>query len=320
MLEKIFKCYLSVRNISEMAISKLSMKVELRTNSNKKFTLVSGEQEISELAQNYFYFHIISHEVDEKNNHVLIVDCKYILNGENKSFQKFFKFNVFDPLEISTRLTSFNYGYITTAELINKITSDIIYIDEINFITEPGLISKALSFDNSWIPNFEPKIELNPENKWQFLFKIEQEDVFNNYKDIILGKIVVRWRTSSGEIGIFYSLPIKRVPIPKKFALLTMLNIPEKMQINEMVTCTMKITNISKKEIRPSISISPTKEILVTGITSFVMETIPSKGEQQLIVNILPTQSGIHKFPPIKIRDVFTEKSFDFDTLSLFVN
>jgi len=49
----------------------------------------------------------------KKNNHVLICDCKYnVLGGETKSFQKFFKFNVSDPLEINSRIIPINNGYI----------------------------------------------------------------------------------------------------------------------------------------------------------------------------------------------------------------
>jgi len=309
-----FKCYIAIHNVSDVVISKVSLKVYIRTSSNKEHVLVSGNEEIKDFGLNYYYDHIISYEINEKNNHVLICDCKYNVNGgETKSFQKFFKFNVFDPLEINSRIIPINNGYICNSEVINK-TNSTIYINSANFITEPDFVSQSLN-------NPENMIFLKPENKWEFLFKIDHENIYKNSKELLLGKIKINWRTILGETGTFYSGEINRQQPQKKFVLISLLDIPEKLQINEMVKCTMKIVNLSKKEIKPSITIIPSSELLITGITSFISEPLQPMEEKHMNINILPIQGGIHTFPTVKVHDLISKKTNEFKgNLTFFIN
>jgi len=165
-------------------------------------------------------------------------------------------------------------------------------------------------------------IFLKPENKWELLFKIDHENIYKASKQLLLGRIKIHWRTVLGETGTFYSGEIKRQPTQKKFVLISLLDIPEKLQINEMVNCTMKIINLSKKEIKPSITISPSSELLITGITSFTSEEpLQPMEEKHMNIHILPIQGGIQTFPTVKVHDLLSKKTNEFkDNLTFFIN
>lgn len=102
-LGETFSFYLCCTNdsVSE-SVNEVTVRVELQVGSHRVLFIGEGKADILDAKQSIE--DIMKHEVKELGAHVLICTVSYLLqSGERQSFRKFFKFQVYKPLDVKTK-------------------------------------------------------------------------------------------------------------------------------------------------------------------------------------------------------------------------
>ncbi|KIH59496.1 hypothetical protein ANCDUO_10268 [Ancylostoma duodenale] len=110
-LGETFTFYMNVVNESDQKVTDVSVKCELQTNS-QRVNLTSSVQDVV-LEPSNSSGHIISHEVKEIGQHILICSVNYKTSSDEKMyFRKFFKFPVGKPIDVKTKFYNAEVNFI----------------------------------------------------------------------------------------------------------------------------------------------------------------------------------------------------------------
>ncbi|EYC08020.1 hypothetical protein Y032_0068g254 [Ancylostoma ceylanicum] len=115
-LGETFTFYMNVVNESDQKVTDVSVKCELQTNS-QRVNLTSSVQDVI-LEPSQSSGQIITHEVKEIGQHILICSVNYKTSSDEKMyFRKFFKFPVGKPIDVKTKFYNAEALYLEWAEL-----------------------------------------------------------------------------------------------------------------------------------------------------------------------------------------------------------
>lgn len=145
-----FSAYIAVVNgFQQLPFYQVALAIRLQTSTTmidlSDTRHVTGISNSKTLSFNETFDMLVAQTLTELGIHTLRVSVQYLLSpaGELKTFRKFYRFNVLQPLVIQSSFIEINNKPMIQCEVTNATKSPI-YIDEVsNFLTD---ISQLINF------------------------------------------------------------------------------------------------------------------------------------------------------------------------------
>ncbi|KJH44411.1 hypothetical protein DICVIV_09545 [Dictyocaulus viviparus] len=177
-LGETFTFYVNCVNESDQKVTDVSVKCDLQTNTQRVSLPCNIYDVVLEVGA--CSGQIISHEIKEVGQHILICSVNYKMpSGEKMCFRKFFKFSVGKPFDVKTKFYSVeNNDVYLEAQIENTATIPIV-LDQVELEPSPNYLVANISA---------------------------------RYKDMSnIGKLDMSWRSSMGERGRLQTSPLQRI-------------------------------------------------------------------------------------------------------------
>ena len=241
-----FSAYLGVLNASnDLPVRGLSMVAQLQTPSRRILLPTALDARDStnnlsrrEVAPGEGVDALISRRLEEVGQHILRVEVSYNSNGA-KTLRKFYRFNVTDPLQITTESVT-RSGDATCLVSINienvmekqGVTGGAVSISSIGFDAADGLSATQIKVEDesdeshdplqnmtqrqSALDLYDKTVILQPGDSYQYLFSVTAESEAAALRGIAsgdeLGRACVVFQKTMGELGKIYSSPVMCPP------------------------------------------------------------------------------------------------------------
>ncbi|PAV75694.1 hypothetical protein WR25_08778 [Diploscapter pachys] len=199
-----------INETTDQKTTDVCVKCELQTNSQR--VQLPCNIDSASLGVGESTGEVISHEVKEIGQHILICSVSYKTPQEEKMyFRKFFKFPVAKPIDVKTKFYSAENDDVFLEAQIENTSTAPMFLEKIelessqNYTVTPILLPE----DNEM-----RGCMLNPKDVRQYLFVLSPTDSHHQagYKDMTtIGKLDMCWRTSMGERGRLQTSPLQRI-------------------------------------------------------------------------------------------------------------
>lgn len=297
-LGETFSSYICANNESAHPVRDVILRAELQT-STSRFSLsdtlanqrvglpsatTSNAGHIQLLESGKTNEMIVSHEIKELGIHILVCSIQYTtLDGQQKSFRKFYKFQVLNPLSVKTKVNqpsshtvtvqdSGGNSSISTANTsrgglvlleamvqnVSGVTlwmermrfevADAFTVRDLNVVTEEeDEGSNTESKDMAHVSIFGKHDYFAPNDVRQYLYvltpKPGKEQLAKTTN--ILGKMDILWRSQFGETGRLQTSQLTRKPTPLDSITVQVVKVPEKIRLEEIFTIEVVVKNQS---------------------------------------------------------------------------
>lgn len=348
-LGETFNCYICISNDSPQTIRNVSVKVELQTNA-VRFPLIQPVDGLMmdpndptasltlNLSSKHIIEHVVGQEMKELGIHILVCNVAYSVGAEDggrdrRSFKKFYKFQVLNPLAVKTKANSLPDGRLFLEAQVQNTTTDPIYLEKMFVDPVEGLecqsvpvmapgqqdVTMATTMATSWY--------LGPQDTLQFLFLLQPklgDDLIARYT-APLGRLEIVWRSRLGDIGRLQTSQLARKPPPVESIEFSVLKWSREDRIALLerpfqVEC--QVRNIDSKPI--SLQIATTKSkmsaILLIGKATIELGTLEPGDSKQFNLRLFPLMTGVHRVEAVRLVDTNTGHIRDIsDQLELLV-
>jgi len=339
-LGETFVTYICLNNETSTTVHSVSVKIELQTSSQKLLLVENNPTEL-EVRKNLEY--ISQYEIKELGVHILICTVLYMTeNNEQRTFKRFYKFQVHNPIAVKTKVNSLSDGRIFFEAQIQNTSQNRMYLERVSFEPHDSYHCKDLNYvvqDKSPYLN-EPKKTNNNSNSTttiqkkkksifgssnillannvrQYLFMLEQIPGISPLNK--LGKLDIQWRTNFGEIGHLQTSTLSRKIPPIEYLHVKVTSIqPDIIRIEQPFQCTIELTNNSPSDMNVQFSLSKNdynSSILCKGKCMKSVK-VESQKSQSFTIQFIPIVSGLHSLGSFKLVDIISGLSKELDHLT----
>ncbi|KAJ3385045.1 hypothetical protein HDU92_003272 [Lobulomyces angularis] len=351
-LGEIFSSYLCVNNDSHVSVQRVGIKAELQTSS-QRFSLLdtsSDPDSVVSLVPNQSSEFRINHEIRELGVHILVCTITYHHQMEKKSFRKFYKFQVLNPILVKTKIVNpvnsaknnqqfediSNFCIKNNSNIIfiecqlQNLTLQPIYIEKLNFIFSKDLfkftdLNCSQRDDNKLGGNFPDKNVfneacLNPLDIRQYLFKLDPlENKLEEARAIQnLGKLEISWRSIFGQLASLETSDLTTKPLKVEAFELAIISIPDVIYSEEPFKLKLSLKNNSNTKAHYIISAVKVKmsSILLNGNSDLDLGEFLEKEEKNFEMEFFPLLTGLHKIVGVKVIETFSSVEREVDKLA----
>eukprot|EP00049_Salpingoeca_infusionum_P007594 m.123564 g.123564 ORF g.123564 m.123564 type:complete len:423 (+) comp13754_c0_seq17:111-1379(+) len=318
-LGEMFSAFLCIRNDSEGPVSDVSLKVDFQTDGGRDLLVEPSQRQRLEPGQQLPQ--TISYDVRAIGVHVLSCVVFYTNSiGEQKSFPKYFKFKVVQPLDVHPTFTHLPKCILLEVRLRNMMQHPV-HFQSVKFHPSPAFKHKDhtvyhLESDDPTAPPrpmsvFPQHTALQPKDARQYLYKLTPASgvVDLPFKmEAAVGKLDIVWRGMLGEPGTLQtSQLIRRVPKTSAFEADVTVDTTEVL-VHKQFQCKCRIMNLTAVDLAVSLEIDQStcekQGIVVVGETSQNLGIIPAQGELPVDLQLLPVVSGITTLTGIRVQEL----------------
>jgi len=228
-----FTAYLGILNVSRhLVIRRLSVSAHLQTPSQRWQLKSPLEGSGVDVPGGSSVDAIVSHAIEEAGQHILRVEVSYAsVEGGTKTFRKFYRFQVVNPLTISelTLRAGENSCFVSISVAYDqKPDASPVVISEAEFVPVDGLTAKRIGKTSPILcdkPTTAAQLLdasgfMTPGTIIRYLFQVSTKDT--TLRGIAagdkLGTCIFTWRKSMGETGRIASSPITCPAIQKNLS------------------------------------------------------------------------------------------------------
>eukprot|EP01129_Flabellula_baltica_P015883 TRINITY_DN8240_c0_g1_i1.p1 TRINITY_DN8240_c0_g1~~TRINITY_DN8240_c0_g1_i1.p1 ORF type:complete len:417 (+),score=77.86 TRINITY_DN8240_c0_g1_i1:144-1394(+) len=294
--------YVSVQNTSDLSLKDVSVQSMLQKTSARGVVDENAPSNKVDVFEPGSSLDLLAEfKLDSLGLIWLACSCTYFIGTDRRNMQKYFKLDVLSPLSINSSVNLALGGVVCCSTLKNE-TDQALYLDKVEFIND-GDETEMMDMNCN---DPEEMIFIEPNALRQYLYHLKG-DLLSGKPRNILGELKIKWRTSFGEKGSFYSDPIRLGNhIPERPIQICFQDIPT-LKVGIKSTISLEIRNKQDKEIQPKVTIStPRAGFLIEGITEQTTEPIPPKSSVTIPITILPQEQGFHLLDGIKIEDILS--------------
>jgi len=225
---------------------------------------------------------VVSHEIKELGIHILVCSIQYTtLDGQQKSFRKFYKFQVLNPLSVKTKVnqpsshpvsiqdsggnTSVSTtntsrgGQVLLEAMVQNLSGVTMWMERMRFeVADPFtvndlnvVIEEDDDDDNSSETGpasiFSKHDYFAPNDVRQYLYVLTPKpgkELLAKTTNV-LGKLDILWRSQFGETGRLQTSQLTRKPSPLDSIAVQVVKVPEKIRLEEIFTIEIVIKNQS---------------------------------------------------------------------------
>ncbi|KAI8347128.1 hypothetical protein B0O80DRAFT_391996 [Mortierella sp. GBAus27b] len=349
-LGETFSSYICANNESAHPVRDVILRAELQT-STSRFSLsdtlanqrvglpsatTSNAGHIQLLESGKTNEMIVSHEIKELGIHILVCSIQYTtLDGQQKSFRKFYKFQVLNPLSVKTKVNQPSGGLVLLEAMVQNVSgvtlwmermrfevADAFTVRDLNVVTEEeDEGSNTESKDMAHVSIFGKHDYFAPNDVRQYLYvltpKPGKEQLAKTTN--ILGKMDILWRSQFGETGRLQTSQLTRKPTPLDSITVQVVKVPEKIRLEEIFTIEVVVKNQSEQNTM-KLMLTGVKQkmgaILLSGPNSRQLGAVPAGGEVRVRLDWFPLTSGVQKIGGIRIADIVSGYSIELDHLT----
>ncbi|CAN8028429.1 unnamed protein product [Ixodes persulcatus] len=334
-LGETFSCYMSVHNDSEHTVRDVSVKAELQTDSQKVF--LTGKSEgtaVPELPPKSSIDEVIHHEVKDINTHILVCTVNYSSHtGEKLHFRKFFKFQVYKPLDVKTKFYNAESDEVYLEAQLQNITSSPISLEKVALEPSQHFSVCQLNSCADGQSIFGQVNFLNPHDTRQYLFSLSPRvadaavaptasDKRGRSGITSIGKLDIVWRSVMGERGRLQTSQLERIAPGYEDIRLTVDSAPSSVNLEEPFEITCLVTNTCQRTMDLVLMLdnSATSGLLWQGTSGQSLGKLEPQTSLRIKLEAVPFRTGLQGVSGIKLNDTFLKQVYDYDDItSVFV-
>ncbi|WKX92914.1 hypothetical protein Q1695_010719 [Nippostrongylus brasiliensis] len=314
-LGETFTFYVNCVNESDQKVTDVSVKCELQTNS-QRVSLSSNIHDVV-LEAKGCSGQIISHEVKEIGQHILICSVNYKTSSDEKMyFRKFFKFPVGKPIDVKTKFYNAEYNDVYLEAQIENTAATGMVLEKVDLEPSSNYTASAIApCDGDELTG----MYLKPRDIRQFLFCLTPKDVHGVvYKDLTnIGKLDMSWRTSMGERGRLQTSPLQRIAPTHGDVRLSVENLPATVPVRRPFSIDCKLHNCCERSLDLQLELqNTTSSLLFCSVSGTSLGQLPPNGSIDFSVEILPFSIGFQSISGIRIVDSFLKKTYEHDDIA----
>ncbi|KAJ3026374.1 UNVERIFIED_CONTAM: hypothetical protein HDU68_005742 [Siphonaria sp. JEL0065] len=337
-LGETFESYLCIVNESTKSVPNPSIKAELQTQTqrftladtttttntttqnNSNSALSANSTPIPSLSPSKSAEFLISHEIKELGPHILVCSVSYSgLDGSVKSFRKFFKFHVLNPLSVKTKVNSLADGskVFLEAQVMNTCGVPM-FLESVKF--EGSMLFGVQDVGSHM---FSDTPILNDKDARQYLYiltpKIPNDPLSKTTPT--LGKLDIQWRTTMGQQGRLQTSQLTRKITPQLDPIrveLVRLDPPAVVAEKPFrATCRLWNLSVEDQEIDATVLFVKAKmsSVLLVGPSERKVGVVGGGGFVDFDVDFFPLLSGVQKVSGLKVLDARSNSGFEVDVL-----
>ncbi|KAI8612896.1 hypothetical protein BC830DRAFT_525535 [Chytriomyces sp. MP71] len=324
-LGETFASYLCIVNESRSPVARAGIKAELQTQT-QRFTLAdtvsldADSPPVASLGPAKTAEFLITHEVKELGVHILVCSVHYTTrDGDHKSFRKFYKFQVLNPLSVKTKvhampvLEGIEGGLFLEAQIQN-VSGVPMYLERLKFEASDvfSFVDMTLEYQDADSHTkqsvFADTALLNNSDSRQYLFSLTPKTPNDPLAKTTptLGKLDLQWRTTLGQQGRLQTSQLSRKVAPQDPLRVTVLNPPTRVRAEEPFTLRMRLWNNS-----PSDSVDATVQfvksrmssVLLLGAAERKVGAVGPLGFADFDVDFFPLLGGVQKVTGLRVLD-----------------
>ncbi|KAI9228936.1 MAG: hypothetical protein DHS80DRAFT_2353, partial [Piptocephalis tieghemiana] len=355
-----FPAYLSMTNDSAREAARdVVIKAELQTSTQRFILIDTSENPTPVMPPQALTEYLIKHEVKELGVHVLVCSVQYTAKqlgttgqsrDERRSFRKFYKFQVLNPLAVKTKVNSRLDARVFLEVQVQNITQDPMCLEklslnpagpfavrDLNLRLDPneaiqGPQSRRASRRMSTMSRrrsshgprrlsgishiFGETNFLLPGDVRQYLYLLhpkDDESVANALTSHALGKLDIVWRFSFGETGRLQTSQLtRRVPVADAIQVITR-RVQEDVQVERPFTIDLRIFNRTDAPMKLQLSAVKAKmgAVLMRGQASRALGEVRPQGDVECTIEFLPLAPGLHTVSGVRVSDYISGESRD---------
>jgi hypothetical protein len=140
---------------------------------------------------------------------------------------------------------------------------------------------------------------MKPAEVKQYLFRIDYQNIDDEKKPLIVGKLDISWRYAFGESGHLQTHPLEQpkeiYDLNNRDIELSFSNIPSKVLVDEVLSFDCFINNRTERDLDVSMRLASDRNYGYIWNCSLTHEVgkIPARSSFTVKLNIIPTQTGL---------------------------
>ncbi|KAJ3083602.1 hypothetical protein HDU99_008096 [Rhizoclosmatium hyalinum] len=317
-------------------IQKPAIRAELQTQT-QRFTLADTVSNLNDspnttalqpLAPSKSHQFLISHEIKELGIHILVCTVSYSspINGELKSFRKFFKFNVLNPLSVKTKVNSLADGRVFLEAQVQNVSGMPMYLEKMHFEANDLFVSSDMSLEFQEHPAapkssvFSDTAVLSDKDSRQYLYtlhpKTRNDPITKQTPQ--LGKLDIQWRTTLGQQGRLQTSQLSRKITPSEPIRVELVSLKGPVIAERPFRATCRLSNYLGNDLDASIVFVKGKmsSVLLVGDSERKVGVVAGEGGfVDFEVDFFPLLSGVQKVTGMKVVDGKSGVGYDIDVL-----
>ncbi|KAJ5066970.1 trafficking protein particle complex subunit 13 [Anaeramoeba ignava] len=353
-LSEEFRCYISIFNHSTQYVSKLSVKVEMRSLTQIYNLVDSTNKPLDKLAPGKHHDYLIQQEAKKPEDHSITCTVWYQkLDGETKTIKTSLNFRVSSPLSLETKIHTIKTLSLEKVFLESRIenkTNHPLFLENIKF--EPSAYFEMEDLnqikndgndndddndngndnDNDDDKQKQKKQDgtfsglsyLQKNNHRQYLFKFKPKEKFAAKSRQIsnLGYLSISWRTLFGNLGHLQTREFLRDVEANQVIEVIVSKIPEKIYVEKPFEIECEIQNLSNQEMDLKMIFfkEKMKGIMISGLSSFDIGRVQPQSSVKVPLQLFPLAPGLQNITGFGISDIISGRSSGIkDLISVFV-
>ncbi|KAL3994660.1 hypothetical protein ACH3XW_22620 [Acanthocheilonema viteae] len=323
-LGETFTFYVCVQNISDKVATDICVKTDLQTTSQRNALPSQLQEANAVLEPGKCLGEVITHEIKEIGQHILVCAVSYKTSKNEMYFRKFFKFPVTKPIDVRTKFynaeDNLNNDVYLEAQIQN--TSELPMVLE-KVILEPSdfYISSEISPPETENESMEQSY-LNPSDIRQYLFclKPKTTDYSLNYfrKGTSIGKLDMVWRTSMGERGHLQTSALQRMAPGYGDLRLTIEKIPATVKVLQPFCMVCRLHNCSERSLDLMLTLDDKLQpnIAFCSTSGVELGQLPPNSTTDFSLELLPLTPGLQSISGIRVTDTFLRRTYEHDDIA----
>lgn len=332
-LGETFSCYMSVHNDSKTTVRDVSVRAELQTDSQKVFLTGRTDEPatVAELAPNCSIDEVIHHEVKDINTHILVCTVNYSTQaGDKMHFRKFFKFQVYKPLDVKTKFYNAESDEVYLEAQLQNITSMPICLEKVALEPSPHFNVCQLNTCGDSQSVFGPVNFLNPHDTRQYLFSLSPRLPSSEASSLAaqperrrsgitsIGKLDIIWRSAMGERGRLQTSQLERIAPGSEDIKLTIESTPSTVNLEEPFEIACSLTNTCQRSMDLVLALEnlPSSGLLWQGTSGQSLGKLEPQATIRLNLEAVPFRTGLQGVSGIKLSDTYLKQTYNYDDIA----
>uniref|UniRef100_A0A914UZB3 Trafficking protein particle complex subunit 13 n=1 Tax=Plectus sambesii TaxID=2011161 RepID=A0A914UZB3_9BILA len=323
-LGETFTFYMCVHNDSNQIATEVAIKADLQTSSQRVALPCKMQEPVAELSPDQALGEVISHEIKEIGQHILVCAVTYnTAAGEKMYFRKFFKFPVAKPLDVRTKFYNAENDDVYLEAQIQNTSAIPMVLERISL--EPSELYDCNELNPPRAPFSETPIEgpsyLSPQDTRQFLYCLspKKEYTLKSYRGVTsIGKLDMIWRTSMGERGRLQTSQLQRMAPGYGDLRLTVEEVPATVRMHEMFKIVCRLHNCCDRALDLQIVLDGSLQpgLIWSSTSGRHLGQVPPNGDFDVTLNLVPVAFGLQVISGIRLTDTFLKRTYEHDEVA----
>ncbi|ORX67546.1 DUF974-domain-containing protein [Linderina pennispora] len=312
-LGETFSAHLCVCNESTLSVRDVSVRVAMQTQTHQQQPFILHNNALGALATAQAGNIQVAHEIKELGTHILACAITYLsAQGERKTLQKSFKFQVANPLIVKTK--------------VNHLNADVLLEVQVQNATQATMALERLRFDPAEVFTMEDlsapgNAFLQAGDIRQHLYRLRPKPAGSLEEEravryaAALGKLDILWRGAFGSVGRLQTSQLVRKS-PGMFPIdIARATVSEHVRIEAPFTVNVELRNLSEHPMDLVVAVGRQPNVVLCGLGRRELGMVDVGESKELALQFVPLQAGVQRVGMVRVKDVRSGYTRDVDHL-----